>query len=391
VLILAFGLFVSLIAILIFSNKLRSALNSAPTISIDPDSMDSFPSVSVIIPAYNEAANIEACVTSVLESTDQTIEVLVVDDQSTDETAAIVHLIQESRQNPRLKFLAGTPRPTGEVWVGKNWACTQAVQNIQSEFVLFIDADVRLKPKSIETTIAYAQQEKIDLLSLAVVVVCRHWSEWLVQPIVVSLLGVGFDFAPVNDPNSETAFAAGPFMLFRRTAYDAIGGHAAVHDQVVEDVELSRRIKQHQLKLWYGLGRDLTEVQMYRSFSGLWEGWTKNWFMGSNRNYQAALYCIFVTFMIFALPWVGFVSGWIDLALSSFTIWNSIVLVLSAIEIFLHYRIRCESEPFTNIPPQNWWMTGAGGLVVCAIVIASIIKTETGWGWTWRGRQLEKS
>lgn len=390
-LILAFGLVVSLVAISIFSGKLRSALNSAPTISIDPHSIDPFPLVSVIIPAYNEAANIEACITAVLESTDQNLEVLVVDDQSTDATAAIVHLIQESRQDLRLKLLAGQSRPDGEVWVGKNWACTQAVQQVKGEFLLFIDADVRLKPKSIETTIAYAQQEKIDLLSLALVILCRHWSEWLVQPIVVSLLGVGFDFAPVNDPNSETAFAAGPFMLFRRSAYDAIGGHAAVHDQVVEDVELSRRIKQKQLKLWYGLGRDLAEVQMYRSFSALWEGWTKNWFMGSNRNYRAALYCVFVTFMIFALPWIGFVSGLIDLGLSSLTLWNAIGLGLSAIAIFLHYRIRCESEPFTQISPQNWWMTGAGGLVVCAIVFASIIKTETGWGWTWRGRQLEKN
>lgn len=388
--ILVLGLVVSIIAIIIFSGKLSRALNSAPKISIDPDSIDSSFSVSVIIPAYNEAANIEACVTSVLESTDLEIEVWVVDDQSTDETAAIVELLQGSRLDPRLKLLLGKSRPEGEIWVGKNWACTQAAQQVQSEFLLFIDADVRLKPKSIETTIAYAQQEKIDLLSLAVVILCRHWSEWLVQPIVVLLLGVGFDFGPVNDPTSDTSFAAGPFMLFRRSAYDAIGGHAAVHDQVVEDVELSRLIKQNHFKLWYGLGTNLAEAQMYQSFSALWEGWTKNWFMGSNRNYQAALYCVFVTFMIFALPWIGIVSGFIDLARSSLTIGNAIALSLSAIGIFLQYRVRRESAPFTTIPLQNWWMMGAGGLVVCAIVLTSIIKTETGWGWTWRGRQLER-
>jgi hypothetical protein len=249
---------------------------------------------------------------------------------------------------------------------------------------------VRLKPKSIETTIAYAQQEKIDLLSLVTMILCRHWSEWLAQPVVMLLLAVGFDFAPVNDPTSETSFAAGPFMLFRRSAYDAIGGHAAVHDQVVEDVELSRRIKQNHFKLWYGLGSNLAEVQMYQSFSALWEGWTKNWFMASNRNYYAALYCVFATFMIFPMPWIGIVSGLIDLARSSFTIWNATVLGISAIGIFLQYRFRRESAPFTTIPPQNWWMMGAGGLVVCAIVLTSIVKTETGWGWTWRGRQLER-
>ena len=307
--VVAFVLIVSVVAIAIFSTKLDRALNNAPTIAIGAQFNDPFPKVSVIIPAYNEADNIEACVTSVLDSTtlnaDQ-LEVWVVDDQSSDETKEIVELLQASRQDARLKTLAAGVRPAGEVWVGKNWACTQAVKQVQGEFLLFVDADVRLKPQSIETTIAYAQQEKIDLLSLAVVILCRHWSEWLAQPIIVMLLAVGFEFTPVNDPMSETAFAAGPFMLFRRSAYDAIGGHAAVHNYVVEDVELSRRIKQQNFKLWYGLGRGLAEVQMYRSFSALWEGWTKNWFEGSNRNYQAALYCVFVTFLIFchALDWV---------------------------------------------------------------------------------------
>jgi len=391
VVVVAFVLVVSVIAIVIFSTKLDRALNDAPTIAIASQILEPFPKVSVIIPAYNEAANIEACVTSVLESTaldaDQ-LEVWVVDDQSSDETKEIVELLQASRQDARLKLLAAGARPADEVWVGKNWACTQAMKHVQGEFLLFIDADVRLKPQSIERTIAHAQQEKIDLLSLAVVILCRHWSEWVVQPIIVMLLGVGFEFAPVNDPMSETAFAAGPFMLFRQSAYAAIGGHAAVHDYVVEDVELSRRIKQQNLKLWYGLGRGLAEVQMYRSFSALWEGWTKNWFEGSNRNYQSALYCVFVTFMIFAMPWLGLAIGLTQLAISGLTVWTAIVLGLSAIGLVQHYLIRVRSEPFTSISPQYWWTEGIGGLVVCAIVLVSIVKTVTGWGWTWRGRPL---
>jgi hypothetical protein len=391
VLIVAFVLVVSLYAIAVFSTKLDRALRDAPVIAIGSQEIEPFPKVSVVIPAYNEAANIEACITSVLDSTtlgaDQ-IEVWVVDDQSSDETVAIVDLFQETRQDARLKIMSAGARPAGEVWVGKNWACTQAAKQVEGEFLLFIDADVRLKAQSIETTIAYAQQEKIDLLSLAAVILCQHWSEWLVQPVVVALLGIAFEFAPVNDPMSETAFAAGPFMLFRRSAYDAIGGHAAVHDYVVEDVELGRRIKQQNFRLWYGLGRGLAEVQMYRSFSALWEGWTKNWFEGSNRNYQVALYCVFVTFLIFAMPSIGLAIGLIHLALSGLTAGTAIVIGLSAIALLQHYFIRVRSEPYTSISPQYWWASGIGGLLVCAIVLGSIVKTVTGWGWTWRGRQL---
>ncbi|MEP0980640.1 glycosyltransferase family 2 protein [Leptolyngbya sp. AS-A5] len=391
VLLVAFVLVVSVVAIAIFSQRLDQALKDAPTIAVRSQPVEPLPKVSVIIPAYNEAANIEACVTAVLGSTtlnaDQ-LEVLVIDDQSTDETKAIVELFQESRQDERLKLFSAGERPAGEVWVGKNWACTQAVKHAQGEFLLFIDADVRLKLQCVETTIAYAQQEKIDLLSLAVVVLCRHWSEWLVQPLIVMLLAVGFEFAPVNDPKSDTAFAAGPFMLFRRSAYEAIGGHAAVHDYVVEDVELGRRIKQKGLKLWYGLGRGLAEVQMYRSFSALWEGWTKNWFEGSNRNYQSTLYCVFVTLLIFAVPSIGLAIGLTNLVFSGLTIWNAIVLGLSAIALLQHYLIRARNEPLLSISPRYWWAMGIGGLLLCAIVLGSIVKTETGWGWTWRGRSL---
>jgi len=383
-------LIVSIVAITIFSGKLDRALQAAPVIP-ELTIANPFPKVAVIIPAYNEAANIEACITSVLDSTTlgiDRLQVWVVDDQSTDETKQIVELFQDSRQDARLELISAGERPAGEVWVGKNWACTQAAKQVEGEFLLFIDADVRLKPQSIERTIAFAQQEKIDLLSLAVVILCRHWSEWLVQPIVVFLLAVGFDFAPVNDPMSETAFAAGPFMLFRCSAYDAIGGHAAVHDYVVEDVELSRRIKQQNLRLWYGLGRGLAEVQMYRSFSALWEGWTKNWFEGSNRNYQAAFYCIFVTFLIFSMPFIGGAIALTQLAFSGFTIATGLTLGFSAIALFQHYSIRRRSEPYTLISTQYWWAIGVGGLLVCAIVLTSMVKTVTGWGWTWRGRQL---
>lgn len=388
--ILAFGLIVSIVAITIFSQKLDRTLQAAPVVA-ETAIADPFPKVAVIIPAYNEAANIEACVTSVLDSTAIDLQVWVVDDQSTDETKAIVELVQESRQDERLKLISAGERPAGEVWVGKNWACTQAAKQVGGEFLLFIDADVRLKPQSIERTISYAQQEKIDLLSLAVVFLCRHWSEWLVQPIVYFLLAVGFDFAPVNDPMSEAAFAAGPFMLFRRSAYDAIGGHAAVRDYVVEDVELGRRIKQNNFRLWYGLGRGLAEVHMYRSFSALWEGWTKNWFEGSNRNYQAAFYCVFVTFLVFAMPWIGSTIALSDFAFSGLTLTNGIVFGLSAIGLLQQYFVRLRSEPYTLISTKYWWAMGIGGLVVCAIVLTSMVKTVTGWGWTWRGRQLQTS
>ncbi len=156
----------SLTTIAIYRSKLRHSLACAPHLSTTAQSVNSndteFPKISVIIPAYNEAENIQDCVTAVLDSTqlpDTQLEVWVVDDQSTDETLLLAQSLQELLNEPRLFVLPGQPRPTDQNWVGKNWACTQAVELALGEFLLFIDADVRLKPHAIETAYQKAQLE----------------------------------------------------------------------------------------------------------------------------------------------------------------------------------------------------------------------------------------
>ncbi len=393
-LLLCLVLGLSLVAIALFFNNLRRSASQAISLvpgSVSDSSRQTLPKISVIIPAYNEASNIETCVISVLDSTDlaaDQLEVLVVDDQSTDETFAIVELLQSSRHDDRLKLIAGQPRPVDQTWMGKNWACTQAVAQATGDYFLFLDADVQLKPGCLETTVAFAEQEQIDLLTFWMTIVCACFAEWIAQPIIANLLAVGYEFASVNDPDHEKVFAVGPFMLFRRTAYEQIGGHRAVADYVVEDVELGRRIKQHRLKLWYGLGHDLAQVRMYQSFSALWEGWTKNWHLGSNRNWRATLYTASITFLVFAVPLLGLLIAVTRGAVLGFGGWTTAATVLALIGVVLHYPMRRVTQQLTNIPPRYWWLTGLGGIVVSAIPIASIIKVETGWGWTWRGREL---
>lgn len=383
---LGFVLGVSLYAIVVFSRNLQQAADTAPVIPLQA-AADSLLKLSVIIPAYNEAANIATCATAVLDSSnlsESQLEIWIVDDQSTDETLAIAQQLQAERQDPRLNVLVGSPRPEGEVWRGKNWACAQAVEKATGDWLLFIDADLQVKPGGLERAVAFAQTEQADLLTFWMTIACECSAEWLAQPIIANLFAVGFNFAEVNDPASETVFAVGPFMLFRRSAYEQIGGHRGVADVILEDVTLGRRIKAAGLKLWYGLGHDLATVRMYRSFGQLWEGWTKNFHLGTNRNVRGTLYIAFVAFMVFALPWVAlFLLPWSGLRIVDFC--------LIMIAIALQWRIRRLSQPLSNIPMRYWWLSGGGGLLVSAIAIASIVKVETGWGWTWRGRALHQA
>jgi len=360
-------------------------------------------SLTVVVPAYNEAANIAACLSSILGSEDPCGDwrVLLVDDCSTDATVAIA---QEAAgacgaSEPRFALLDAGPRPAGERWVGKNWACSVAMEQVQSEWVLFVDADVRLQPATLRRALAQASAEGADLFSLAPRLSCGCLAEWMVQPIMASLLGLGFPIEAANDPASPVAFAAGPFMLFRRSAYAAIGGHRALAAEVVEDLALARRIKQGGFRLRYLLGLDALELRMYSDFASLWEGWTKNWLLGLDGDVARALAASSVVLLMFSGPWllapaaglaavelapVGFAAvGQPDLLL---VLLAALVLALAGIGLQLLLRLWIRRQ--FQVPLTLWWLMGAGGLVVAAIGPVSVWRTLSGRGWTWKGRPL---
>ncbi|MEO1132455.1 MAG: glycosyltransferase [Cyanobacteria bacterium J06639_1] len=360
--------------------KLYRALTASPNLDRDRQAPEAESSVAVVVPAYNESLNVTDCLNHVLDCTDAAIQVYLVDDGSTDDTFELAQAVAELRQDDRLTILQAPPRPTGEVWVGKNWACAWAVPQIESDYLLFIDCDVRLQPGAIASALRDMSERQVGLLSVGPEIMCGCLAEWLVQPVVMAVIAAGFDLNAVNDPQSEAAFAAGPFMLFRRDAYDAIGGHAAVGREVVEDVELARRIKQHDLGLFYGFSGGLVRVRMYQDGDSLWEGWTKNWFSGSGRSFANTFYAIAVLTLLFIVPWVGAIAG----LATQHWIW----LAAGAIGIVEQFMMRAILRYWSNLPLKYWWLSGVGGLVTVSIAIASAYRTTTGRGWTWRGRAL---
>lgn len=382
----------SLVAIAIYTKRLQASLAKAPNLPPIPNGLQDTPTISVVIPAYNEEINIRDCVRAVLNSElndSQKLEVWIADDESEDGTGEIARSL--ALEDSRIKVISVPPRPRDRVWRGKNWACANAAPHATGEYLLFIDADVRLEPGAIAAAIADARTHQSDLFSCAPDIVCGCLAEWLVQPIMMSILAVGFNFETVNDPSDlESAFAAGPFMLFRRDAYEKIGGHGAIAAEPVEDVELARLIKGSGLNLRYILGLGLVKVRMYQSFAALWEGWTKNFYMGSKRNLGLTLYCALAMTLIFVAPWVGLLLAIISYQLSalgeqSFAL---LAVLISLGAIAGQYYLRSSAAKSFKQPLRYWWLGWLSGGIVVAIALTSIVKTETGWGWTWRGRSL---
>jgi cellulose synthase/poly-beta-1,6-N-acetylglucosamine synthase-like glycosyltransferase len=384
--VLIFLLLLSLVANVVYALKLREAIAETPMLPLSPPS-GTLPTVTVIIPAYNEVDNIVGCVSSVLDGAPpELVELWVVDDQSEDETWDLLQGLAAQLNEPRLKLLAGQPRPAGEVWRGKTWACVQAAERSTADYLLFLDADLRLKEGAIATAVQFAADRQIDLFSLCPQVTCGCFAEWLAQPLIIHTMMIGFNLKAVNDPTTDAAFAAGMFMLFRRQSYEQIGGHRAVADQVVEDVELGRLVKSTGRRLWCAAGQALASVRMYRTGAALWEGWTKNLYSGGQRNPVNIAKFVAVMFLLCVMPWIGLFT-----TLGLFTAGqpDPVILALSLTSIAFAYIIRRIGMTASGIAPRYWWLTGAGGVLVIAIALTSVLKTETGWGWTWRGRSLK--
>jgi cellulose synthase/poly-beta-1,6-N-acetylglucosamine synthase-like glycosyltransferase len=211
----------------------------------------------------------------------------------------------------------------------------------------------------------------------------------MVQPIMASLLGLGFPIEAANDPSSEVAFAAGPFMLFRRQVYEQIGGHRSLASEVVEDLALARRIKAEGFRLRYLLGLDAVELQMYDDLPSLWEGWSKNWFLGLDSSIAKALGAALVVVLMFSGPWL--LLGASLLLLLLLPAQHEVclaLLVLASLGVSLQLQLRLWTQRQFQVPLRHWWLMGIGGLLVGAIGPTSVLRSLTGRGWTWKGRSL---
>ena len=375
--------------LLILQLGLRRVFAVAPRLKPAQEASAPDTSLTVVIPAFNEAHNIADCLGSVLASAPPCRDwsVVVVDDESTD--ATVENAIRAGSTASRFRLIKAGPRPADERWVGKNWACSKAVEQVSSDWLLFIDADVRLKPDALQRSLAQAVDEHADLLSLAPRLSCGCLAEWMVQPIMASLLGLGFPILETNDPESPVAFAAGPFMLFKASTYECIGGHRALAGEVVEDLALARAIKAGGYRLSYLLGLDAVDLRMYADLAALWEGWTKNWFIGLDRDPGKAIGAALVVVLMFTAPWLllptSLVLLWLQPVLSVAWLW---LMALAGLAIVQQLLLRLWTRSTFDVPIRYWYLMGVGGLLVGAIGPVSIWRTRTGRGWTWKGRAL---
>ncbi len=235
--------------------------------------------ISAIVPARNEETLIAGCVRSLIHQ-QEIGEILVVNDHSQDRTAEIVREI--AKEHPRVRLIESLQLPFG--WVGKNHAVWIGAREAKGGWLLFTDADVLHGKKSGAKALALARQHNASLVSFSPEQITETWYEKAVIPVVYCRLAGKFSFDDVNDPENRAAAANGQFLLISREAYDAVGGHSSISDEVLEDVALARRVKEAGFAIWFASGNGIVSVRMYRNFGAMWQGWKKNLYqlMGGN-------------------------------------------------------------------------------------------------------------
>ena len=255
------------------------------------------PVVSIIVPARNEESCLAACLESLITQTGITFEIIVVDDASTDRTAEIARSFSTNHVgadtlvrpgpagsspdgtiHPAVRLIPAGPLPDN--WTGKNNAMSAGAKaahtNTKAKWLLFTDADTVHQPGSLARAVAEAEQHGAALLSYSPAQEVHGFWENAVMPVIFAELATTYPPQAVNDPASPIAAANGQYLMISREAYDAVGGHAPIAADLLEDVALARLVKHSGREIFFRYAPDAVRTRMYRSFAQLREGWTKN-------------------------------------------------------------------------------------------------------------------
>jgi chlorobactene glucosyltransferase len=303
------------------------------------------PPVTVIVPARNEAHNIERCVGSLAASDYPDFEIVVMDDASDDGTGTLARAMPTGRARA-IRVLDGEPLPEG--WLGKPWACWQGARAAEGDVLLFTDADTVHAPTLLRRAILGMREERADLLTIMGRQLMETFWERLLQPHV--FLGMLFrfpDFEKIaGNDRWRDAIANGQYILMPAASYRAVGGHEAVRDEVVEDLALAQHVKRAGMRLRIRSAEHGLSTRMYRSLGEIVAGWSKNLMLGGQQTFPrwmrplippvslaGSVLLWLVPPAVLAVVAVGVSAGaWTATAVSALLVWSALAVAASVLQ-----------------------------------------------------------
>ncbi len=338
------------------------------------------PAVSVLVPARNEAAAIEPCVRAILASRDVELEVVVLDDASTDGTDAIVRQLAE--QDARVRLIRGRPLPSG--WCGKQHACAQLAEAATHETWVFLDTDVRLSTDAVRRCVAFLDASRASLVSGFPRQVTGSFLEWMLLPLIHFVL-LGFLPIARSRMDNSPGLAAGCGQLFitRRGDYLRAGGHAAIRASLHDGIKLPRAFRRAGLRTDIFDATDIASCRMYTRSLDVWKGLSKNATEGIGSPATIVPFTILLAGGQM-LPWVlvawGLATGWQG--------WPAWTVAAAVIAVALSSLPRILTAGRFHQSVTSVLAHPLGILVFLAIQWVALGRRLLGLQTSWRGRSL---
>ena len=381
----AFSIGTSLLTIGVLRQGLRDSATVGAAMRAAARTGNDWPSVAVLVPARDEEASVATCLTSIITQDYAAHEVIAVDDESSDRTAAIMDDLQRLHPH-RLRIVRAGPVPVGG-WVGKTHALQQGYAYVQPEttWLLFVDADTALASGTLRAAVGYAADQGLDLLSLVPAPRLRGFWARLLIPVVARfyLLAQLDPLHPVKRGSPEEAVAIGQFILVRHDAYRAVGGHHTVRGSTAEDVALAKLFRAHGFRTLMTNGLDFVESESYQGLGELWEGTTKNLFVVARGRWSTLTATLALEYLSGLIPVVLLVRPRRPRLQASIAVWtNRVAVGLIALSYGCYLRV-------LNVPLRYVALYPLSALLGSLIFLDSARLVSVRRSVTWKGRSVD--
>jgi hopene-associated glycosyltransferase HpnB len=355
----------------------------------EPSVRDDWPSVSVIVPARNEARILTDTLPTLLEQDYQgDLHIYLVDDDSSDATAEVARRVAtESVMNDRLIICPGKPLPDG--WKGKVWAMWQGAEYSREndpEYLLLTDADIAYTPGVITALVDKALSEELDLVSLmAKLKVKSNWDRLLI-PAFVYFFSKLYPFRWVNDPNRDTAGAAGGCILVRRSPLERAGGLRQIAGEIIDDCALGRLMKRSGGRIWMGLTHEVNSTRPYESLSRIWGMVARSAFDQLGYSWLMLLGTVLGMLLLYLIPPIGTVMGAVAAASGENTTASLWLLAAGLLSWVIMSRSYLPMVRWYGSSPFVAPFLSLGAFFYTLMTISSALSSWQGKGGAWKGR-----
>jgi glycosyltransferase involved in cell wall biosynthesis len=329
------------------------------------------PRVSIIVPACNEEADIEATLTRLLALDYDNYEVIAVDDRSCDRTGEIMERIAAAAPPGQLKVIRITELPAG--WMGKPHAMWSAAKQATGDWLLFTDADVLFKSDALRRALAYAVAEGADHLVLFPRMIMKRPGEKMMIAFFQTLFVFGHRPWKVADPETKDHIGVGAFNLVRRQVYEAVGTYAALRFEVLDDMKLGKVVKNAGYAQRNVFGADLISIRWAKGAMGVVDNLTKNFFALMSFQWPRALASCFALAFLNLMPFAGVLlaHGWARLGY--------------AVALFSMFSIYVGMSTKSDIPPYYFFLHPLSTVLFVYTLLRSTFLTLARGGIVWRG------